>query len=92
MNMGTTPITEDNNETDIDRANRILKESIEFRTTVVASIHATIFEDSWSGWGQYHPHSNTSKSRTVEKTLKFIDTTCAEMGKGKRHYIGSVKY
>lgn len=90
--MGTTPITECVNETHAERANRILKESIEFRTTVIASIHAAIFEDAWSGWGPYHPHANVCPSRTREKTLKFIDTVCAEMGKGKRHYIGSVKY
>ena len=79
-------------ETPIQRAQRILSESITFRTSLVSEIHKEIHQASWDGWGQYHPHSNTSKSRTVEKTLKFIDTTCAEMGKGKRHYIGSVKY
>ena len=79
-------------ETPVQRAQRILSESVAFRTSLVDEIHKEIHHASWDGWGEYHPHANTSKSRTREKTLKFIDTTCAEMGKGKRHYIGSVKY
>lgn len=79
-------------ETPVQRAQRILSESVTFRTSLVSEIHKEIHEAVWSGWGQYHPHSNMSHSRTSERTLKFIDTTCAEMGKGKRQYIGSVKY
>lgn len=79
-------------ETPVQRAQRVLSESIAFRTSLVEEIHKLIFEDCWTGWGPNHPHSNMCVSRTREKTLKFIDTVCAEMGKGKRHYIGSVKY
>ena len=82
----------DNEETMQQRATRILNESIAFRTSLVADLHEVIKAMCCDGWGQYHPHSNMSASRTCERTLKFIDTTCAEMGKGKRQYIGSVKY
>ena len=79
-------------ETPIQRAQRILSESIAFRTSLVSEIHKEIHEAVWTGWGTNHPRSDMCYSRTSERTLKFIDTTCAEMGKGKRHYIGSVKY
>jgi hypothetical protein len=82
----------DNEETMQQRAERILQESITFRTSLISEIHKEIHAMAWDGWGIYHPHSNMSASRTCERTLKFIDTTCAEMGKGKRQYIGSVKY
>lgn len=79
-------------ETPVQRAQRILSESVTFRTSLVEEIHKEIHHAAWEGWGIYHPHANVCPSRTREKTLKFIDTVCAEMGKGKRHYIGSVKY
>jgi hypothetical protein len=79
-------------ETPQQRAERILQESIAFRTSLISEIHNQIHEEACYGWGIYHPHSNMSASRTSERTLKFIDTTCAEMGKGRRQYIGSVKY
>jgi hypothetical protein len=82
----------DDEETMQQRATRILNESIAFRTSLVAGLHKEIEAMCCDGWGQYHPHSNMCPSRTSERTLNFIDTTCAEMGKGKRHYIGSVKY
>jgi hypothetical protein len=86
-----TSLTSDE-ETPQQRAERILQESIAFRTSLISEIHKEIHAMAWDGWGIYHPHSNMSASRTCERTLKFIDTTCAEMGKGKRQYIGSVKY
>jgi len=86
-----TSLTSDE-ETPQQRAERILQESIAFRTSLISEIHKEIHAMAWDGWGIYHPHSNMSASRTSERTLKFIDTTCAEMGKGKRQYIGSVKY
>ena len=79
-------------ETPVQRAARILEESIAFRTSLLADLHKEIELMCTDGWGQYHPRACTSTSRTCERTLKFIDTTCAEMGKGKRQYIGSVKY
>jgi hypothetical protein len=82
----------DDEETVQERATRVLNESIAFRTSLISEIHKEIHASAWDGWGIYHPHSNMSASRTCERTLKFIDTTCAEMGKGKRQYIGSVKY
>jgi hypothetical protein len=90
--MSTSPSLTSDEETPQQRAERILQESIAFRTSLISEIHKQIHEDAWYGWGIYHPHSNMSASRTCERTLKFIDTTCAEMGKGKRQYIGSVKY
>jgi hypothetical protein len=79
-------------ETPIQRATRILSESIAFRTSLVSEIHKEIHEAVWTGWGANHPRSEMSHSRTSERTLKFIYTTWAEMVKGKRHYIGSIKY
>jgi len=90
MNTRTSLTSDD--ETPQQRAERILQESIAFRTSLISEIHKEIHAMAWDGWGIYHPHSNMSASRTSERTLKFIDTTCAEMGKGKRQYIGSVKY
>jgi hypothetical protein len=82
----------DEEETVQERATRILNESIAFRTSLVADLHEEIKAMCCDGWGIYHPHSNMCPSRTCERTLKFIDTTCAEIGRGKRQYIGSVKY
>jgi hypothetical protein len=90
--MNTSPSLTSDEETPQQRAERILQESIAFRTSLISEIHKEIHAMAWDGWGIYHPHSNMSASRTCERTLKFIDTTCAEMGKGKRQYIGSVKY
>jgi len=84
--------TMENEETVQERATRILNESIAFRTSLVADLHEEIKAMCCDGWGQYHPHANMSASRTSERTLNFVDTTCAELGKGRRHYIGSVKY
>ncbi len=86
-----TSLTSDE-ETPQQRAERILQESIAFRTSLISEIHKEIHASAWDGWGQYHPHANMSASRTSERTLNFINTTCAELGKGRRHYIGSVKY
>ena len=90
--MSTRILLTSDEETPQQRAERILQESIVFRTSLISEIHKEIHAMAWDGWGIYHPHSNMSHSRTSERTLKFIDTTCAEMGKGKRQYIGSVKY
>ncbi len=88
----TSTQTTENEETMQQRATRVLNESIAFRTSLVAGLHKEIEAMCCDGWGQYHPHANMSASRTSERTLNFISTTCAELGKGRRHYIGSVKY
>ena len=90
--MGFTQTTVSEEETPIQRAQRILSESVAFRTALLTDLHNEIELLCTDGWGKHHPRSLMSHSRTSEKTLKFIDTTCAEMGKGKRQYIGSVKY
>jgi hypothetical protein len=90
MNTRTLPTSDE--ETPQQRAERILQESITFRTSLISEIHKEIHAAAWDGWGIYHPHSNMSHSRTPERILNFINTTCAEIGRGKRQYIGSVKY
>ncbi len=90
MSTSLSPTSDD--ETPQQRAERILQESIAFRTSLIADLHKEIEAMCCDGWGIYHPHSNMSASRTSERTLNFIDTVCAEIGKGRRHYIGSVKY
>ena len=78
-------------ETPIQRATRILEESIAFRTSLVSEIHKEIHEAVWTGWGANHPRSDMCYSRTSERTLKVQDRVYAEIGRGKRHYIGRIK-
>ena len=90
--MSTRILLTSDEETPQQRAERILQESIAFRTSLVVDLHEEIKAMCCDGWGQYHPHANMSHSRTPERILNFINTTCAEIGRGKRQYIGSVKY
>ena len=47
MNSQVLPTSD---ETPIQRAQRILSESVAFRTSVIPEIHKEIHEQSWEGW------------------------------------------
>ena len=92
MSTRVSPTSDNTDEeTPIQRAARILQESIQFRTTIFSEVHKEIHAATWEGWGIYHPHINMSRSRTTPLCLNFVNSFYADLGGGRRHYTGVIR-
>lgn len=79
-------------ETPVERANRVLQESIAFRTSVIESIHKDIYSMCWDAYRSYCYHQQIYGSRISHRTLMAKDSAgfMCQPG-GHRHYIGSIE-
>jgi hypothetical protein len=74
------------------RAQRILAESIAFRTSLVSEIHAEIKVMCWSGWTSYCTQKSLMKVRDGSRSMRVVDTAgFMHNPGGSRQYISSVK-
>ena len=74
-------------ETPQQRAQRILNESITFRTSLVTSIHKEIHLMCWEGWITHCDQVALCKSRTDPSHLGNIKGTAVNIGPGQFRYM-----
>lgn len=92
MNSSKSPTSEAEEETPQQRAQRILNESITFRTSLKAVIHKEIHLMCWEGWITHCDQVALCKSRTNPSHLGRIQGTAVNIGPGQfRHMINTVK-
>jgi hypothetical protein len=90
--MKSKPSPTSDEETPQQRAQRILEESIAFRTSLVSEIHAEIRVMCWSGWTSYCTQKSLMKVRDGSRSMRVVDTAgFMHNPGGSRQYISSVK-
>jgi hypothetical protein len=78
-------------ETPVDRAKRILQESIAFRTSVIPEIHKEIHAMVWDAYQNHCYHQQVYGSRVKHRTLMAKDSAgfMCQPG-GHRYYTGTI--
>jgi hypothetical protein len=79
-------------ETPQQRAQRILAESIAFRTSLVSDIHAEIRVMCWEGWDRFCFQRTMMKVRDDNRTIRVVDRAgfMSQPG-GSKQYISSIQ-
>jgi len=79
-------------ETPQQRAQRILDESIAFRTSLFSEIHAEIRALCWDGWDRFCFQRTMMKERDENKTIRVVDRAgfMSNPG-GSKQYISSIQ-
>ena len=78
-------------ESPTERANRILSESIAFRTSLIPEIHKEIRDASFAGYDSWLFHNQMYLSRTGAKHISYVD--CAgfiSTGPGHKQYVSRI--
>jgi hypothetical protein len=84
--------SQDDEETPQQRAQRILAESIAFRTSLVSDIHAEIRVMCWEGWDRFCFQRTMMKVRDDNRTIRVVDRAgfMSQPG-GSKQYISSIQ-
>lgn len=79
----------------MQRAQRILEDSIAFRTSVIPEIHKEIHEASWDGWHRFRTECmvNGHKRDAEQRHMLVVSDGhgFVSISPGSKRYIGSLR-